>query len=99
MALELSFDKFGFTADNAYHVINNIHFSKSLNEPTVPNPDGDTHVQVLTYMDKATRDADGEPMISRGFNFNFDSSSDDGIQAQAYAHLKTLDEFADATDV
>lgn len=99
MALELTFDKFGFTAAKAYHVINQLGFGKNLNEPAVPGGNGDTHIQVLTYMDKATRDADGEPMISRSFNFDFDSSSNDNIQAQAYAYLKTLDEFKDAKDV
>ena len=99
MALELSFDKFGFTADNAYHVINYLQFGKNLNEPVVPNRDSNTHIQVLTYMDKATRDADGEPMMVRSFDFEFDNTSNDNIQVQAYAHLKTLDEFAGATDV
>jgi len=99
MALELTFDKFGFTAGNAYHVINHLGFSKQLNEPTNPTEIGDTHIVVNTYVDKATRDADGEPMITRSFNFDFDSTSNDNIQAQAYAHLKTLDEFDGATDV
>ena len=99
MALELSFDKFGFTAAKAYHVINYLHFGKHLNQPTVPNEDGDTAISVVTYVDKATRDADGEPMMVRNFNFDFDPSSDDGMQAQAYAYLKTLDEFKDAKDV
>ena len=67
MALELTFDKFGFTAAKAYHVINQLGFGKNLNEPAVPGGNGDTHIQVLTYMDKATREADGEPMISRSF--------------------------------
>ena len=99
MALELTFDKFGFTAGNAYHVINQLSFSKGLHEPTVDIAGKDTHIQVLTYMDKATRDADGEPMLTRSFNFDFDSSKSDNLQAQAYAHLKTLDEFKDAKDV
>lgn len=99
MALELTFDKFGFTAGNAYHVINHLGFSKQLNEPTNPTEHKNTHIAVNTYVDKATRDADGEPMITRSFNFDFDSSSDDNIQVQAYAHLKSLDEFKDAKDV
>ena len=99
MALELTFDKFGFTAGNAYHVINQLGFSKGLNEPAINSEQKNTHIQVLTYLDKATRDSDGEPMLTRSFNFDFDSSSNDNIQAQAYAHLKTLDEFKKAKDV
>jgi len=100
MALEMSFEKYGLTASKCYVVVTGVHYSKGLHQPTPAIADTNSIMTVLFYSDKNTRDADKEPMESRSISFKMNTASDakDSV-TQAYAHLKTLDEFKDATDV
>lgn len=99
MALQKSISKFGFTASSAYHCINRCGYQKGLNSPVVPG-DGNVYVEVNSYKNATARTDDAEPMEVRTFHFDLDTSSDaEGLLEQAYAHLKTLDEFDGATDV
>ena len=100
MALEMPFEKYGLTASKCYVVVTEVHYSKGLHQPTPAIADTNSIMTVLFYSDKNTRDADKEPMESRSISFKMNTASDakDSV-TQAYAHLKTLDEFKDATDV
>ena len=99
MALQKSISKFGFTASSAYHCINQCGYQKGLNSPTVPGDDN-VYVVVNSYKNATARNNDEEPMDIRTFNFPLDISADaEGLLEQAYAYLKTLDEFDGATDV
>ena len=54
----------------------------------------------MSYADADARTAGDEPMKQQNYQFDLETGSDaEDILTQAYAHLKTLDEFSDATDV
>lgn len=74
--------KFGFEAVNAYHKIGSI----SVNDKTT-----------ISFILESKIDASNEPFEVESFSCNYDLNGNNPI-AQAYAHLKTLPEFENATD-
>jgi hypothetical protein len=56
--------------------------------------DGERLVEAVTAIHEAE---DAEPLERRGYYFNLDMNGENPIK-QAYEHLKTLPEFADAVD-
>ena len=100
MALTKKVNLFGMDFDDAYLVITRVEYDKGLNLPTDPSTrDGDSYLDVLIYAKKSARDSDDKPLGMERIFFDMDVSSDNGAVQQAYAHLKTLDEYLDATDV
>lgn len=57
------------------------------------------HGDVATYANAAARAAHEEVLARTSFNFQIDLESADNWMEQAYAYIKTMDVFADATDV
>ena len=100
MALEKEISKYGFTANKGYHVVDSVRYHKRLVTPTVATGEKNTSMSVVSYSDKDARDAGSEPMKQQSYQFDIatESNSED-ILTQAYAYLKTLDEFKDAADV
>ena len=100
MALEMAISKYGFTANNGYHVIDYVGYHKRLVSPTVNNDENTGSITVVSYADKDARDAKTEPMKMSNYNFKLETGSDAKDPAtQAYTYLKTLDEYKDASDV
>ena len=100
MALEMAISKYGFTANNGYHVIDYVGYHKRLVSPTVNNDEDTGSITVVSYADKDARDAKTEPMKMSNYNFKLVTGSDAKDPAtQAYTYLKTLDEYKDASDV
>ena len=100
MALEMAISKYGFTANNGYHVIDFVGYHKRLVTPTVNNDENTGSISVVSYADKDARDAKSEPMKVANYHFPMETGSDaKNPVIQAYTYLKTLDEFKDATDV
>lgn len=100
MALVKAISKYGFTANNAYHVIDAVKYYKRLITPTVSTGELNASISLASYADVDARNAGDEPMKQQNYQFDLETGSDaEDILTQAYAHLKTLDEFADATDV
>tara|TARA_B100001094_G_C17922070_1_gene666420 strand:- start:433 stop:735 length:303 start_codon:yes stop_codon:yes gene_type:complete len=100
MALEMAISKYGFTANNGYHVIDYVGYHKRLVSPTVNNDEDTGSITVVSYADKDARDAKTEPMKMSNYNFKLETGSDAKDPAtQAYTYLKTLDEYKDASDV
>ena len=100
MALEMAISKYGFTPNNGYHVIDSVNYHKRLITPTVSTGEKNASMSVVSYSDKDARDAGSEPMKQQNYQFDVETGSDaEDILTQAYTHLKTLDEFKNATDV
>ena len=100
MALEKEISKYGFTANKGYHVVDSVRYHKRLVTPTVATGEKNTSKSVVSYSDKDARDAGSEPMKQESYQFDLATESDaEDILTQAYAYLKTLDEFKDAADV
>ena len=100
MALEKEISKYGFTANKGYHVVDFVRYHKRLVTPTVATGEKNTSMSVVSYSDKDARDAGSEPMKQESYQFDLATESDaEDILTQAYAYLKTLDEFKDAADV
>ena len=100
MALEMAISKYGFTANNAYHVIDSVKYYKRLITPTVNPGEQNASISLLSYADADARTAGDEPMKQQNYQFDLATGSDaEDILTQAYTYLKTLDEFSDATDV
>lgn len=100
MALEKAISKYGFTANNAYHVIDAVKYYKRLITPTVSTGELNASISLVSYADVDARNAGDEPMKQQNYQFDLETGSDaEDILTQAYAHLKTLDEFDGATDV
>jgi len=99
MALQSSYSsEYGASFDNAYIVISIIGYNKGL---FMPAPSArTTSVTVHIYADATARENEVKPLDVKTYEFDLDTSSDaDDLLAQAYAHIKTLNEFSDATDV
>lgn len=108
MALQYSKDLYGKTFDQAYVRISQIRTRQEVQaiEPVSEENPEQTLEKVIvgeciiqTFPDKATRDSGGETMKIDRMQITFDKTSTDNFYAQAYTYLKTLDEFAGATDV
>ena len=100
MALEMAISKYGFTANNGYHVIDFVGYNKRLVTPTVNNDEDTGTITLVSYADSDARNAGSEPMKIAHYHFAMDTSSDaENPVIQAYTYLKTLDEFDGATDV
>lgn len=100
MALEMAISKYGFTANNGYHVIDFVGYHKRLVSPTVNNDEDTGSITLVSYADSDARNAGSEPMKIANYNFPMATGSDaENPVIQAYTYLKTLDEFSDATDV
>ena len=100
MSLEMAISKYGFTANNGYHVIDFVGYHKRLVSPTVNNDEDTGSITLVSYADSDARNAGSEPMKVANYNFPMDTGADaENPVIQAYTYLKTLDEFADATDV
>jgi len=100
MALQYSKDLYGKTFEQAYVRISQIRTRQEVSqteETTEKIITGECIIQ--TFPDKATRDSGGETMKIDRLQITFDKTSTDNFYAQAYAYLKTLDEYAGATDV
>ena len=103
MALTKSINKFGIEMADAYWVIDRIDFTKYLDSPT-ETPAGivegwDTDVYVLVYSNKEARDNKDAFIDQYNYRFQHNKESGLSIQAEAYAYLKTLDEFEGTEDV
>ena len=100
MALEKEISKYGFTANKGYHVVDSVRYHIRLVTQTVATGEKNTSMSVVSYSDKDARDAGSEPMKQESYQFDLATESDaEDILTQAYAYLKTLDEFKDAADV
>ena len=100
MALEYSKDLFGKTFAEAYVRISQIRTRQDVlqtEEGTEKIIVGECIIQI--FPDQATREAGGDTMEVQRENVTFDKTSTDNFYSQAYTYLKTLDEFAGATDV
>ena len=100
MALQYSKDLYGKTFDQAYVRISQIRTRQDVlqTEETIEKIIvGECIIQI--FPDQATREAGGDPMEVQRENITFDKTSTDNFYSQAYTYLKTLDEFAGATDV
>lgn len=87
MALQKSHTFRGLAAVNAYHRITGITISRARNQ---------TLVEVSAYANAEAATADEEPLSCTVVLTGYHS----GVSvAAAYAHLKTLPEYADAVDV
>ena len=53
---------------------------------------------VATYINEASRTGHNDAIAKKEYSFTPDWTSSDNVLAQAYAHLKTLDAFDEATD-
>lgn len=60
--------------------------------------DSVAHFTLLSYVDADAREAHSEALLRREFSFTPDWESTDNVLAQAYAYLKTTDEFGEAVD-
>ena len=103
MALTKSLNKFGIEMADAYWVVDRIDFTKYLDCPT-STPAGivegfDTDVYVLVYSNKEARDNEDRFIEKFNYRFKHNKESELSIQAEAYAYLKTLDEFQGTEDV
>ncbi len=78
----------GFTSE--YHKISNI---------SVDFRGNTFYVELLSYKDQATRDANKSEVERRGYRFDFPENTLEIDRAIAYTSLKTLSEFDGATDV
>lgn len=99
MGLVYSKDLYGKTFADAYVRINQIRTRQEVletEESTEKIITGECIIQ--TFPDQATRDAGGETMKIDRLTITFDKTSTDNFYAQAYSHLKTLDEWSGATD-
>ena len=67
-------------------------------EETVEVVEKRCNITIKTYIDEAARVAKSEPIISKVFNFEPDWTASENVLEQAYAFLKTQDEYADAVD-
>lgn len=95
MALQLTFEHpAGLTVTDAYHKLIALEVRAMGMGCTVI-------ARVATYKDKPTADAEGVPFEIRNFVMtSFDKSLDSVSAAgQVYAWLKTLPDFAAATDI
>lgn len=100
MALELSISKYGLTASNGYALVENAVYDKGLIRPANIEDATTAYCNVLFYTSAEARNDGEQPIDTKTYNFDLDTASDaDNILAQAYAYLKTLDEFSEATDV
>ena len=100
MALELSISKYGLTASNGYAVIENAAYNKGLITPGNIEDSETAYCNVLFYTSAEARNDGEQPIDNKTYNFDLDTTDGaEHILAQAYAHLKTLDEFDGATDV
>ena len=100
MALEMAISKYGFTANNAYHVIDSVKYYKRLITPTVHSGEQNASISLASYADVDARNDGDEPMEQKMYQFEIETGTDaEDLLTQAYAHLKTLDEFDGATDV
>jgi len=100
MALQMSFTKYGLTAAKSYAVITSITYNKEINGPSASVEGTDTVINVCIYADKDARDNKKEVMEYKSYNFDLDTKKDaKDILTQGYEHLKTLDEYKDASDV
>tara|TARA_A100001201_G_scaffold111680_1_gene95707 strand:+ start:171 stop:467 length:297 start_codon:yes stop_codon:yes gene_type:complete len=98
MALEISYDKYGMTMNNCYVIIHNVHYNKGIVTPVPMEHNASYEVQY--YANKEARDAKETPLHLAGFHFDVDTAKGaDDLLTQAYAHLKTQDEFDGAKDV
>ena len=100
MALEYSKDLYGKTFDQAYVRISQIRTRQDVlqtEEGTEKIIVGECIIQI--FPDQATREAGGDTMEEQTQHSTFDKTSTDNFYSQAYTYLKTLDEFAGATDV
>ena len=103
MALEQSVtSKYGITCSKGYIVVNGVMYDKGLLSPTNPVADGENNnstISVVVYADKAARDNNDQHIDQLSVRFKMDIAAGDNAILQAYAHLKTLDEYKDAKDV
>lgn len=100
MALQYSKDLYGKTFAAAYVRISQIRTRQDVlqTEETIEKIIvGECIIQI--FPDQAIREAGGDPMEIMRENVTFDKTSTDNFYSQAYTYLKTLDEFAGATDV
>lgn len=108
MALEYSKDLYGKTFASAYVRISQIRTMQEVLQTEVgteENPEqssekiitGECIIQ--TFPDQAARDAGEDTMKIDRLTMTFDKTSTDNFYAQAYTHLKTLDEWSEAVDV
>ena len=79
----------GFGAPSSYSVVEEVRYAKGAS----------TQVSVVTYKDKASRDASFQPMKKFYTSFSYNESLPDNIIKQAYGFLKSIAEFSDAEDV
>jgi len=103
MALIKSMNKYGIEFSEAYWVIDRIDFTKYLNYVT-DTPAGivegwDTELYVLVYSNKEARDNKDNHIAMQNYRFKHNRESELNIQAEAYEHLKTLDEFQGTENV
>ena len=96
MALEYSKDKFGKTFTQAYVRVKKITLNVS--NDAEGNKVRTGEAIVFIYPDKATRQADGETIDVMRFPMSWAGLNGANAIKQVYLHLKTLEEFAAATD-
>ncbi len=97
MALKQSVEAYGTTFSEAYILVNTVTYNKGLGGPVAYEAAKKTSMSVLTYASKEARDNKADPILDQRFDFDTDMSGESAVN-QAYAYLKTLDEFKNAED-
>ena len=72
MALKKAISKYGFTANNAYHVIDSVKYYKRLITPTVSTGELNGSISVASYADADARNDGGEPMEQKMYQFDIE---------------------------
>lgn len=97
MALIYVKNKFDVDFETAYVRVKKISFSMGVDSQGMKTRSGEAIVFI--YPDKESRIAEGETLDVKRVNLNFKNFDDDGnCIKQVYDYLKTLPEFADASD-
>lgn len=96
MGLEYSKEKFGKTFTKAYVRVKRVTVNIGRNAEGEKIREGEAVVYV--YPDKATRQAEGEPLVIMRFPMTWAGFNTENVLRQTYNRLKTLPEFLSATD-
>lgn len=100
MALNKSVNQYGVDFAEAYIVITRVEYDKGLNHPTDPSTrDYNSFYDILIYPNQSARDSNAQPLKNRRIYFNLDTQSDLSAIKQAYANLKSLEEYSEAVDI
>jgi len=103
MALKKSHNKYGFTMDNAYHIIDRIEwFSKKFfAHPSEEEKGWNARIEILVYKDSDARNSKPQEPIDRvGMTCLLDMEDTSvSLYEQIYNHIKNDTRYSDSEDV